>query len=177
MQTIRVAATARAALTIAPLTIAAALAAAPAPAATTTATMSVQATLVDTCVISATPLNFPTYLAGSGAVKGTATISLVCTKNAQYGVGLNTGSTAGTSYTQRLLANGGHTLQYNLYTSNTYATVWGDGSGATAIVSGNAAGFGTAISLTVYGEVPDSAANQAALPGAYSDTILVVLTY
>jgi spore coat protein U-like protein len=155
----------------------AALTAVAAPAATTTTTLSVQGTLVDTCVISATPLTFPTYLSGSGAVKGTATISLVCTKNAQYGVGLSTGSTTGASYTQRLLANGGNTLQYNLYTSNTYATVWGDGSGSTQIVSGSAAGFGNPISLTVYGEVPDSAANQTAPPGSYSDTILVVLTY
>jgi spore coat protein U-like protein len=172
METNRLAAAAQAALVVA-----AALASAAAPAATTTATLSVQATLVDTCLISATPLTFPTYLAGGGAVTGTATISVICTKNAQYGVGLNTGSTAGTTYTQRLLANAGNTLQYNLYTSNTYSTVWGDGSGATQIVSGNAAGFGTPISLTVYGEVPDSAANRAAPPGAYSDTILVVLTY
>jgi len=172
MQTNRVATTALAAVAVA-----AALAAAAAPAATTTAAFGVQATLIDTCVVSATPLAFPNYLAGGGAVKGTATISLVCTKNAQYGVGLDTGSTTGTSYTQRLMANGGHTLQYNLYTSNSYANVWGDGSGATQIVSGNAAGFGTPITLTVYGEVPDSTANQVAPPGAYSDTILVVLTY
>jgi spore coat protein U-like protein len=55
--------------------------------------------------------------------------------------------------------------------------VWGDGSAGTQIVSGISTGFSTPISLTVYGRIPDSAANQATTPGAYSDTILVVMTY
>jgi spore coat protein U-like protein len=90
---------------------------------------------------------------------------------------MSVGTTSGESYAQRLLAAGANTLQYNIYTSNAYSSVWGDGSGTTQIVSGTAAGFATPITLTVYGELPDSAANQTAVPGNYTDTILVVLTY
>jgi spore coat protein U-like protein len=148
-----------------------------APAATKTTPMSVSATLVDTCLVTATSLTFPAYVPTGGTIKATSTISLRCTNGVQYGVGLSAGSTSGASYAQRLLANGGNTLQYNIYTSSAYSSVWGDGSGTTQIMSGNAAGFAAPITLTVYGEVPDSATNQAAVPGTYNDTIVVVLTY
>jgi spore coat protein U-like protein len=36
---------------------------------------------------------------------------------------------------------------------------------------------GTAVSETVYGQLVDSAANEAAPPGSYSDTITVTATY
>ncbi|MBS0399895.1 MAG: spore coat protein U domain-containing protein, partial [Proteobacteria bacterium] len=39
------------------------------------------------------------------------------------------------------------------------------------------AGVATANAMTVYGQLPDSATNQAAVPGAYSDTITVTVTY
>jgi spore coat protein U-like protein len=153
------------------------LAAFAAAAATKTTPMSVSATLVDTCLISATSLIFPAYVPAAGTITATSTISLRCTNGVQYGVGLSAGGTSGTSYAQRLLADGAHTLQYNIYTSNAYSSVWGDGSGSTQIVTGNAAGFAAPITLTAYGEIPDSATNQAAIPGTYSDTIVVVLTY
>jgi spore coat protein U-like protein len=35
----------------------------------------------------------------------------------------------------------------------------------------------TASTFKVYGRLPDSAANQAALPGSYADTITVTVTY
>jgi spore coat protein U-like protein len=83
----------------------------------------------------------------------------------------------GATYAQRLLGDGASTLQYNLYTSSAYAAVWGDGFGSTQIRTGSGAGIGTAVTLTVYGLLPDSAVNQAAVAGSYVDTIVVVLTY
>jgi spore coat protein U-like protein len=144
---------------------------------TATASMPIQAIVDNGCLVSAPPLVFGSYLAGGGPLKGNTTISVQCTNGTRYGVGLAVGTTAGASYAQRLMANGARTLQYNLYTSGTYATVWGDGSGTTQIVSGLSTGFGTPVTLTVYGLLPDSAANQIAVPGNYSDSILVVLTY
>jgi spore coat protein U-like protein len=35
----------------------------------------------------------------------------------------------------------------------------------------------TANTVTVFGQLPDNAANQAAVPGSYSDTITVTVTY
>ncbi len=153
------------------------MASAAAPSATTTTTMSVGATLVDQCLISATALTFQPYVPGGGAVTGTSRVSLRCTNGAIYAVGLSAGSTSGTTMSQRLLASGTNTLQYNLYTSNAYNAVWGDGSGGSSVVAGYSSGFATPIALTVYGQVPDSAANKTAPAGTYSDTIIVVLSY
>jgi spore coat protein U-like protein len=153
------------------------LASAAAPSATTTTKISVGATLVDQCLISATALTFQPYTAGSGAVTGTSTVTLRCTNGAIYAVGLSAGSTAGATMSQRLLASGTNTLQYNLYTSNTYNTVWGDGSAGSAVVAGYSSGFASPIALTVYGQLPDSTANKLVPAGTYSDSIVIVLSY
>jgi spore coat protein U-like protein len=153
------------------------LAGARVPAGTTTTTMTVGTTLVSGCSVSAAPLAFGSYTPGAGAISGSTTITLRCSNGALYAVGLNAGSTAGASYGTRLLANGASTLQYNLYTSSARTSVWGDGSGSTQIVSGHSLGFTTPITLTVFGQVFDSSANQLTAPGNYSDTILVVLSY
>jgi spore coat protein U-like protein len=68
-------------------------------------------------------------------------------------------------------------LQYNLYTTAALGTVFGDGTAGTATVAGTGAGVATAVAVTVYGQLPDNATNQAAVPGAYSDTITVTVTY
>ena len=149
----------------------------PASAATRSTQLGIQVTLTDTCVVTATPLVFPTYIPGGGPLQGTSTISVRCTNGDLFAVGLGTGATAGASYAQRLLANGTSTLQYNLYTTAARTAVWGDGSGTTAIVSGRAGGLATPVLLTVYGALPDSAANRGAGSGNYSDTVLVVLSY
>jgi spore coat protein U-like protein len=153
------------------------LAGVPALAATTTTTMTVGTSLVSGCSVSAAPLAFGSYTPGAGAVAGSTTITLRCSNGALYAIGLNVGNTSGASYGTRLLANGANTLQYNLYTSSARTSVWGDGSAGTQIVSGHSLGFTTPITVTVYGQVFDSAANQLTPPGNYSDTILVVLSY
>ena len=44
-------------------------------------------------------------------------------------------------------------------------------------MAGTGAGVATANAVTVFGQLPDSAANQAAVPGSYTDTITVTVTY
>lgn len=55
--------------------------------------------------------------------------------------------------------------------------MFGDGTGGTLTAAGTGAGVATANALTVFGNLPDSATNRAAVPGNYSDTILVTVTY
>ncbi len=155
------------------------VAAGPARAGNTTATFVVTATVSATCTASATTLAFPAYTPGTGAVTGTSTITLKCTSGAQPTVALNVGTTAGDAFTQRLMASGANTLQYNLYTTAAYSNVWGDGSGATKTVqvATPSTGINTPQTLTVYGQLPDSAANKNAVPGVYSDTITATVTY
>jgi spore coat protein U-like protein len=145
--------------------------------ATTTTTFAVTATVQSTCSATATALAFGAYTPGAGAVTNNSTISVKCTKNTPYTVTLNAGATTGDAFTQRLMASGTNTLQYNLYTTAGFATVFGDGTGGTGTNVGTGAGVATANAITVFGQLPDSATNQAAVPGSYTDTIQVTVTY
>ncbi len=146
-------------------------------AATASATFNVTATVNSTCLATATALAFPAYTPGGGAQTGSSTISVKCTKNTPYTVALNAGGTTGGAFTQRLMASGTNTLQYNLYTTAGFATVLGDGTGASVTTAGTGLGIATAVPLTVFGQLPDSATNQAAVPGNYSDLITVTVSY
>jgi spore coat protein U-like protein len=148
-----------------------------AQAATINTTFGVTANLQATCSTTAAALAFGAYTPGAGARTGNTTINVRCTKNTPYTVALNVGTTAGGSFAQRLMASGANTLQYNLYTSAAFASIFGDGTASTVTSPGTGAGLGTANTLTVFGNLPDSAVNQAAVPGSYTDTITVTVTY
>jgi spore coat protein U-like protein len=157
-----------------------AVAAGVAQSATTTTTFAVTATVNSTCSATATALPFGAYTPGAGGLTANSTISVKCTKNSPYTIALNAGTGAGAAFaTGRFMTvtAGSNTLQYNLYTAASFGTVWGDGSGATATVAGTGAGVGTANTATVYGRLLDNATNQLAVPGSYSDTITVTVTY
>ena len=144
---------------------------------TTTTTFAVTATVQSTCSATAAALPFGAYTPGAGALSANSSISVKCTKNTPYTVALNAGTTTGGAFTQRLMASGANTLQYNLYTTAALATIFGDGTGGTGTVPGTGLGVATANTVQVFGQVPDNATNQAAIPGAYSDTITVTVTY
>jgi spore coat protein U-like protein len=144
---------------------------------TVTTTFAVTATVQPSCTTSATALGFGTYTPGNGALTTSSNITVNCTKNTAYAIALNPGTTTGDSFTQRLMASGANTLQYNLYTTAAFATVWGDGTAGTATQTGTGAGKATASTFKVYGRLPDSVANQAAVPGSYTDTITVTVSY
>jgi len=156
---------------------AASLAAAVAQAATTTTTFAVTATVLSTCSATAVPLAFPNYTPGGGPQLGSTTISVKCTNNTPFTVLLNAGSTTGDAFAQRLMASGANTLQYNLYTSAALTTVFGDGTLGSATVAGTGLGVATAAGVQVFGQLPDSATNQAAVAGSYSDLITVTVSY
>ena len=146
-------------------------------AATTTTSFAVTATVNSTCSATATALGFGVYVPGAGTIANNSTISVKCTKNTPYTVALNAGATGGGTVAQRLMGSGANRLQYNLYTTAGFATVFGDGSGTSQTEAGAGAGVATANAITVFGQLPDNATNQAAVPGAYTDTITVTITY
>ena len=147
-----------------------------AQAATTATTFGVSATVLSNCTVSATALNFGNYTPGAGPIPMSTPISVRCTRNTPFTVALNGGTTAGGTITQRLMTNGTDTLQYNLYTTAAFATVFGDGTtGSTA--PGTGLGLGNPVTVTVYGNLPDNATNQNVSTGAYSDLINVTVTY
>ncbi len=145
-----------------------------------TTTFPVTATVAPACTATATALAFGNYTPGGGAVAQTSTVSAKCTVGTKPVISLNGGSTAGGTVAQRLMAQTGQTttLQYQMYTSNSATPViWGDGSGTSVTQTVTGTGIGNAVALTVYGSIPDNATNQAAIPGAYADTVTVTLTF
>ena len=151
--------------------------AAAANSATTGTSFAVTATVQSTCSATATTLAFSPYTPGGGVITSNGTISVKCTKNTPFTVALNGGTTTGGTIAQRLLALGANTLQYNLFTTAALTQVFGDGSGTSKTGAGTGAGVATATTVTVFGQLPDSVANQAAVAGNYTDTITVTVTY
>lgn len=147
-----------------------------ASAATVTTTFGVTATVLKTCSVAANPLGFGNYTPGAGPLAANTTVNVKCTKGTPFTVALNGGTTTGGTIAQRLMSNGTDTLQYNLYTTAAFATVFGDGTTGSTM-PGTGTGIATAVALTVFGNLPDSATNQNVSTGAYSDTINVTVTY
>jgi spore coat protein U-like protein len=133
------------------------------------------------CSVSTTSLAFGAYnpLANVN-VDSTASVRISCGGVVglliPYDVALGPG---GGTYGARRLTSGAATLNYNLYTSNTMATVWGDGSASTQILSGaillDVLGWAPVQSHTVYGRIP--LGQTGARPGVYGDTVSVTVTY
>ncbi|MGJ7505570.1 spore coat protein U domain-containing protein [Variovorax sp. ZT5P49] len=155
------------------------------------ATMSAHASCTGTgfgtptcsATVSATALSFGSYSAATtsattttGTITVTSTLSggVFGTDTLGYTVSLSAGNSGTT--TSRYMSYGSYTLNYNLYTSSTYGTVW-----ATNTVSGSASAAITFSSKTVttthtvYGRLP--AGQYTAAPGSYTDTITVTVTY
>jgi spore coat protein U-like protein len=147
-----------------------------ASAATATTTFGVSATVLKTCSVAANPLGFGNYTPSAGALTANTTVNVKCTKTTPFTVTINGGTTTGGTISQRLMTNGTDNLQYNLYTTAAFATLFGDGTTGVGM-TGTGAGLATAVAVTVYGNLPDSPVNQAVSTGAYTDTINVTVTY
>ena len=84
-------------------------------------------------------------------------LSVACSRDTLYVLGLDRGNAQGSSVGRRLMAGSqpgnGDLLQYQLYIDAAGATVWGDGSsGGGSTVSG--VGSGAAQAYAVYGRLP-----------------------
>jgi spore coat protein U-like protein len=135
---------------------------------------NVTANVASNCVVSATDLAFGAYIAAAD-VTGSSSVKVRCTKNTGYTVKLGTGLG---SFAQRTMLKGTDVLNYNLYTTNGYASVWGDGTATTATLGGTGAGLSAASEFThtVYGKLPN-AGNEDAPVGNYADSIQVTVEY
>jgi spore coat protein U-like protein len=135
-----------------------------------TATFQVQATVNKECTVSAVNLTFPADDPVNTQNDGSTTVTVNCTKNTTYVVGLTAGTTPGATIAQRLMASGTDLMNYNLYTDAARSSVWGNTAGSW--VSGTGAGMGTPQALTVYGRVAGGQTNLAA--ATYTETAITV---
>jgi spore coat protein U-like protein len=125
------------------------------------------------CTVSATPVDFGTLNPFGAAVTSSGTITVACTGggNGQtYTIGLSTGGSG--TYATRQMNSGTNSLSYNLYTSSALSSIWGDGTGGSATVTGT--GLKSTSDFAVYGKIPMP---QGVTPSSYSDTIMVTVTY
>ena len=145
-------------------------------AATTTTAFQVTANVAAQCTVAAANLAFGVVDPLGANVDQTTTVTVNCTKNSPYTVGLSAGTTTGATIAQRLMANGADTMNYNLFTTAARTTIWGNSAVAPTWVSGTGAGLGTPQVLTVYGRVPTGQTNLAV--GSYAETaVTVTVTY
>ncbi|MDR5785386.1 spore coat U domain-containing protein [Caballeronia sp. LP003] len=145
-----------------------------AQAATRSTTFAVTLTLQNDCQIAANPLNFGNSGVIAANVDQTTTLSVTCSNGAAYNVGLDAGSVAGSTITNRLLAGTGTpapTVAYQLYRDAARTLVWGQTIGTDTVAS---TGTGAAQTLTVYGRVAPQATPAA---GTYSSSVTATVTF
>jgi spore coat protein U-like protein len=127
--------------------------------------------------VTVSPLSFGAYSPqAAGAQQSNVTVTATCSGGLVGGtlppftVAMSAGSG---SLGQRQMLAGTSALRYQIYTSASLSTIWGDGTGSTSTVSGGGNGAASQ-SLTGYGVI---AASQYVTPGSYADLITVTVTY
>lgn len=135
--------------------------------------LSVSATVQNSCIVSAAPLAFGSYDPNNASPTNASTsITVTCTTGTSFGVGLNAGTTSGSTVTSRKMANSGNRLNYALFSDSGHTTNWGNSPGVDA--PGNTTATSSPSVIAVYGQI----ASQQNIPaGAYSDTVTVTVTY
>lgn len=141
-------------------------------AATTTTTFPVTATVLTSCVVTATPLVFGNYDPTSATPLDAAnTLIVTCTTGTAYNVGLDAGTGSGATVTIRKMTSGANTLNYTLYQEAARTTIWGNTPPTNTV---NATAVVLPTTHTIYGRVSGGQNVPASL---YADTITVTVTY
>ncbi len=128
-----------------------------------------------TCAVATNTFNFGNYDPMDAAptiMTVTNLISVVCARGkGTMTVDLSTGDSG--SYFPRAMNTGINTLTYNLYTTASLTTVWGNGIGSTGDIVQTFKNKSTTM-FNVYGQIP---AQQNVMPGSYSDSITVTVSF
>jgi spore coat protein U-like protein len=139
---------------------------------TATTSFTTTATVISSCNVSATTLDFGSTTALTSNVDATSTVSATCTSGTAYNIGLDAGTSAGATVTTRKMSSlAGKKINYSLFRNSGRTTNWGVTVG-TDTVSGT--GNGAAQNISVFGRVPSQT---TPAPAAYADTIVATVTY
>jgi len=137
-----------------------------------TTTFTVRLTLTADCTVAASDLDFGSQGVLAANVDQASTLSVTCSNNAPYQVGLDGGNTAGSTIANRLLTNAGAaTVQYQIYRDSNRTQVWGNTPGTDTL---DGTGSGAAQTLTMYGRVPPQATPAA---GTYTSTVTATINF
>lgn len=134
---------------------------------------TVTATVTTTCSISASNLNFGNY--NGTVVNSSTTLSVTCTNKTTYSIGFDNGQHSAYigAWAKYMMGPSSNLLRYHIYTDCTRSTEWGNTSQGGVQVAGT--GTGTAQSIPVCGTI--GAGSYGSVPGYYSDTETITLTY
>ena len=127
--------------------------------------------------VSATGVNFGTYEPSSqSATEANGTVRLACDLSVDllpaFIVGLSSG--AASQFSPRTMVSGASRLFYDLYTTPSHTSVWGDGTSDTETPSYDGLLVLGHVEFTIHGAAPPG---QFVAAGAYSDTIIVTIEY
>lgn len=127
------------------------------------------ATVTKSCNVAAANLSFGAVGDLNSAVDAQSSLTIQCSRDIGYAIGMNGGLSGATDPTARQMTAGGQTLTYGLYQNSARTTPWGTGASAWS-------GTGTAGAqvIPIYGRVP---VQTTPPPGSYSDTVVVSVTY
>ncbi|HUL60206.1 MAG TPA: spore coat U domain-containing protein [Anaeromyxobacteraceae bacterium] len=137
-------------------------------AATATSNITVTATVIKSCQLTAGTVAFGNYdpLAAANT-DATGTFTVACNKGTAWSISLGLGANA--SGAIRRMTDGTNFLTYELYNDAGRTTVWN----AVNLVSGVAANK-TAVSETIYGRVT---AGQDLAAASFTDTVVATVTF
>lgn len=136
-----------------------------------------------TCAITAVGPAFGTYSpANTNPTVANGSVTATCTWTGGGSTTVNIVASYGTgnsgSYPNRWMLSGANRLNYNIYFESNFQTIRGNGTAGTrtgtatlTVSSGNRT---ASVSGTMFGRIP---AQQDAVPGNYTDTILITMTY
>lgn len=132
------------------------------------------------CSATATGVSFGTYIPLGSNVDAAGNVRVTCSGlvglTISYNIALNKGVYSA-SFSPRQMGSGINRLNYNLYTSNGYGTIWGDGTGGSGDISDSYILLLGTVNrdYPVNGRIPGS--QTTTKPGSYSDLITVTVTY
>jgi spore coat protein U-like protein len=123
---------------------------------------------------SVTGVSFGSYDVFSATpADGAGNIAYECTGGATVTISLSRGNAP--SFLPRLMLKpGGASLSYNLYLDGGFSTVWGDGTGASAVYGPVSPPDNSIIMVPIFGRLP---AGQDAQVGVYDDTITATINF
>ena len=129
------------------------------------------------CRVTTTGLNFGAYDVFSATPRDTAgTVTVACdrTPPTDVTVWIGPSSTSGGFQPRQMRhASKADRMNYNLFTTASMTTVWGDGSAGTSTVLLRKVNRNRPVTTTIYGRIPPG---QNVSVGAYTDTLTVTIT-
>ena len=140
---------------------------------------TVSANVINSCMVSASPLDFGTQDTTATNISGSSSLSVTCPNLTPYNIGLtplSNGSTTGAGVMAGTGTNGDK-VPYQLKSVSASGPIWGNTAtgGASGTVGNGVHGVGSGVaqSIPVFATVPS--ANYT--PDSYVDTVTVTLTY